>query len=216
MPALRRAPLMVAMLVTALLVLTAAFAATAANATPILIGNTLLITDGDDSGGLTGSYFVMRDSRGTEITNSSTGLRYTLLRGGSTGLRLLTFTEAPDPAFDRSGNALASDIIQPTLFAGVRFSVATPRVDPITRAANTEPQIIIDLLRGEIIVNLDAWTVYWNGQTFDQGAAGRRITITLLRDGRIRITIEWDARITAGAFSGFTGNWHIEGVVSNL
>lgn len=215
MPAPRRAPLLVALLVTAVAALTAAFASPSANATSVLLANTLLITSGNDSGGLTGSYFVMRDARGTPIVNSSTGTTYTLLRAGTGGLRLLAYTEAPSPAFDGSGNALASTIIQPTLFAGVRFSVATPRVDPVSRATNNLPQIIVNLLLipPTIRVDLGAWTAYWNSQTFNQGAAFDATSYDL-RTGRI--VLDWSKRITSGPFANFIGNWHVEGTVTRL
>ncbi len=200
------------MLVAALLALTAAFAATAAHATLVLYGRIILITSGSDAGGIvTGSTFIMREARGTPITNSSTGRTYTLLTAGSTGLALLAYTEAASPAFDARGNSLTSSIIQPTLFDGVLFSVATPRVDPITRATNDLPSILVDLTAGRILVDLGAWTAYWNSQTFNQGS--RAVTVTSFSLRPSRIVLDWSAPITEGPFRGFIGNWHIEGTV---
>lgn len=213
MPALRRAPLTIAMVVTALLALVAAFAPTAANATPTLLGGTLLITSGDDSSGLTGSYFEMREPGGNLITNPSTGQTYTLLRQGTRGLTLLTFDDGPTPAFDpRTGDALNNSIIQPTAFAGVDFSVATPRVDPGTSDPNRVPKIIVNLLCDppKIIVDLRAWTAYWNDQTFNQGAKFLATSYDLRTR---RIVLDWSARINSGPFRSFIGNWHIEGTV---
>ena len=213
MPVLRRAPRTVAVLVAALLALTAAFATTAAHASLVLFGRIILITNGNDSGGLTGSYFEMRDARGALVTNSSTNRTYTLLSAGTTGLALLAYTEAASPAFDRSGNSLTETIIAPTLFDGIRFSVATPRIDPVTRATNDLPSILVDLATtpATILVDLGAWTVYWNNQTFNQGSRAPTVSLTLGRT--TRIVLDWSAPITEGAFRGFTGNWHIEGTV---
>lgn len=217
MPGRRRAPLLVVVMVTALLSLTTAFAATAANATPVLLGNTLLVTVGRDTGGVVvGSTFVMRDSRGTPITNTSNGKTYTLLSPGTTGLRLLAYDEGPTPAFDGSGNALAGTIVQPTAFFGVRFSVFTPRVDPVSGATNPLPQIVVNLLvsPATTVANFGAWTVGWNNQYFNQGATSINATSYNLRTGAI--VLDWSSLITAGAFRGFTGNWHVEGFVTNL
>jgi hypothetical protein len=155
----------------------------------------------------------MRDARGVPITNSSTGRTYTLLGAGTTGVALLAYTEPASPAFDARGNSLTASIIQPTLFAGVRFSVATPRIDPVTRATNSIPSILVDLatVPPTILVDLGAWTVYWNSQTFNQGTRTPTVSLTLGRPNRI--VLDWSAPITAGPFAGFTGNWHVEGTV---
>lgn len=208
MPALHRARSTIALLVAALLALTAAFSATAANATPVLVEGTLVITSGNDSRGLTGSYFQIRDPDGDVIPNPATDLLYTLLNAGTDGLTLLSLYE-PDPAFDTDGNALADEIILPTLFQDKDFSVATPGTDPDTDA----PQIIVDLLADPptITVDFDSWTAYWNHGIFNQGASFQATSFDL-DDGRI--VLDWSKLITSGPFTGFTGNWHIEGIIT--
>jgi len=197
------------MIVTALLSLTTAFAATPASALSFPLTGTLLITSGNDSGGSpTGSYFVMRDPGGTPIINSSTGKTYTLLGAGTNGLRLFTYDDGPTPAFDGSGNALADTIIQPTVFFGVLFSVATPRGNPV-------PKIIVHLgyPTSTVSVDLRAWTAYWNDQTFNQGA---QFNATSYNPITKRIVLDWTSPITSGPFTGFTGSWHVEGRITHL
>lgn len=209
MPALRRAPLLVALIVTALLSLTAAFSATAANAIPIPLTGTLLITSGDDAGGSpTGTYFVMRDPGGNPIINSSTGTTYTLLRAGTNGVKLFTYDDGPTPAFDGGGNALASTIVQPAPFFGVDFSVATPRGNPV-------PKVIVNVRypTPTVTVDLRAWTAYWNTQSFNQGAL---FTATSFDFRTRRIVLDWSSPITSGPFAGFTGSWHVEGRITHL
>lgn len=201
------------MLVAALLALTAAFAATAAHATLVLVGRIIQLRSGSDPGGRpTGSYFVMRELGGNPITNTSNGRRYTLLSAGSTGLALLRYTEAAEPAFDRSGNSLTESVTLPTLFAEIRFSVAAPRIDPVTRATNDVPSLLVDLATERALIDLGAWTAYWNGETFNQGSTA--ITATSYNVETGEIVLDWSARITAGSFRNFIGNWHIEGRVS--
>ena len=209
MPALRRAPLLVAMIVTALLSLTAAFAATTASALSLPLPGTLLVTSGNDSGGSpTGSYFVMSDPGGNPIINSSTGKTYTLLTAGTSGLKLFTYDDGPTPAFDGSGNALADRIVQPTAFFGTHFSVATPRGNPV-------PKVILNLRypAPTVTVDLRAWTAYWNTQSFNQGAL---FTATSYNPITKRIVLDWSSRITSGPFQNFTGNWHIEARLTHL
>jgi len=209
MPALRRAPLLVAMIVTALLALTAGLAATTASAISFPLTGTLLVTSGDDSGGSpTGSYFVMRDPGGNPIINSSTGTTYTLLAAGTNGLRLFSYDDGPTPAFDASGNALADTIVQPTAFFGVLFSVATPSGNPV-------PRIVVHLgyPSSTVSVDLRAWTAYWNDQSFNQGAL---FDATSYNPISRRIVLDWSSGITSGPFAGFTGSWHIEGRITHL
>lgn len=211
MPVLRRAPLLVAMIVAALLSLVTAFAATSANARTISIPlpGTLLVTSGDDSSGSpTGSYFVMRDPGGNPIINSSTGTTYTLLAAGTNGLKFFTHDDGPTPAFDGGGNALADRIVQPTPFFGVDFSVATPRGNPV-------PKLILNLRypTPTVTVDLRAWTAYWNDQSFNQGA---QFTATSYNPITRRIVLDWSSLITDGPFTGFTGSWHVEGRVTYL
>ncbi|MDW5594222.1 hypothetical protein VSS74_07740 [Conexibacter stalactiti] len=216
-----RAPLRVLLFAAALVGLVAAFAASAAHATEVLLGNTLLITPGSAGATPTGSWFRLGVAPNYYSNASSTNTldrTYTLLSPGTDGLSLLANQEPPTPTFDGSGNALADAIIAPTGFDGVDFSVATPSIDPITRVANGAPSIVVNLLArpATIVANLRAWTAYWNNQAFNQGAAVINATsFTLTRTGGT-IVLDWVAPITSGPFAGYNGYWHIEGTVSNL
>lgn len=175
------------MIVTALLSLVAACAATSASALSIPLTGTLVITSGDDSGGSpTGSYFVMRDPGGNPIVNSSTGTTYTLLDAGTNGVKLFTYDDGPTPAFDGGGNALADRITQPTPFFGVLFGVATPSGNPV-------PKIVVNLrypTPPTVSVDLRAWTAYWNGQSFNQGALFNATSYNPITK---RIVLDWSS-----------------------
>lgn len=173
-----------------------------------------------------GSYFRMLQSGGSleagpflpngDSTCADTG--YTPLAPGTDGgLRTGKFQSNPDPAFDATGNGLATAIFVPTKFFGVDFAVSTNKTDPESGETDTAPAI---RAKGKKLSgNLEAVSVAYGGQQFNQGAPkpdGSLPGNTKVLSGTYNAktgayTIEWSSQIIGGPFDGFTGVWHLEG-----
>jgi hypothetical protein len=163
--------------------------------------------------GKTDQYFSNPDSRAKDKT-------YTLMRPGSDGgLALGRFQPPPNPAFSSSGDALAHRITLPEMFASIRYSISSAPVDAQSGGRVGPPALT---LRGtKITGNLSAWTAEWNKIYFNQGAPKpggsypgltRPVTGTFNRRTR-KFTIIWYSAIVGGPFNGFTGFWHLQGVL---
>jgi hypothetical protein len=166
--------------------------------------------------GRSDQYFKNPDSRAKDQT-------YTLLRPGSDGgLELGKYQPAPSPAFSASGFALAHRITQPETFASIKFSISTAHIDAQSSATDAVPSLVV---RGNKITgNLSAWTAEWNKIYFNQGApkpnaaapypGGTRPVTGTYNAKTKAFTITWYSLIVGGPFSGFTGFWHLQGVLA--
>ena len=204
-------------------------AAEAESTTPLV--GTFEITPGTYSAeaGVGGSYFRMLIPEGTlngadanYIPNSSSSasdLTYTLLDPGSVGgLETGSYEPAPSPAFDVSGNSLAAEIVTPTPFEGVKFSVETQSPDPQTSTAVPAPSISTDS-EGSLTGSLQAVSASWNTQYFNQGSPkpdGSFPSPTAGPTGTYNssthaYTLTWTSLIVGGPFNGYTGQWVLAG-----
>ncbi len=181
-----------------------------------LVG-TFEITAADcaDGAPTAGSYFRMVQSGGTAADgpfvdngDSTCGDKsYSgLTPGADGGLVTGDYQAAPDPAFDDAGNATADGIFEPVPFFAVDFGGAT---DP------EEAMPTITATDGELTGDLSAFTAYYGGGNFNQGApkpdgAGEAPTGTIDPETG-EFTLEWTSLISGGSFDGFTGVWHLEG-----
>lgn len=168
-----------------------------------------------DGAATAGSYFRMLQPEGDleagpfiENADSACGDKtYSALAAGTAG-GLVTgeYQAPPDPAFDDTGNALADAIFEPVSFFAVAFGGAT---DP------NEVMPAIEATGGELSGDLSAFTAYYGGLEFNQGApkpdgSGDAPTGTIDPETGA-YTLEWTSLISGGSFDGFTGVWHLEG-----
>jgi hypothetical protein len=126
---------------------------------------------------ITGTWFRMVQPNGTpkagpfmiNANSPADGGRVTLLEPGTSGgLRTAGYQTQPKPAFSSTGNSLASDIVAPTKFFGVRFSISTNEVDPQTKTKVAPPTVLNN--DGKLTADVAAWAASWNNQNFNQGA----------------------------------------------
>ncbi|MDO8212315.1 hypothetical protein [Conexibacter sp. CPCC 206217] len=180
------------------------------------------------SGRLTGTWFSMG------IVNAdSTALdkSYTLLRPGTDGgLRTDVYQVPPTPAFagtdpvsgGPSGDALANRIVRPQTFFSTAFSIVTAPTDPQLSLPDPLPGIVND--NGTLGGQITAWSAQWNGLSFNQGtpkpdgtlpvspSGGRTTPLSGRYDAASRhFVLTWRSLIVGGPFSGFLGEWHLEG-----
>ena len=64
-----------------------------------------------------------------------------------------------------------------------------------------------DLTGSDLTLDLNSWTAYWNGTSFNQGASGVTATV----DATGNFTASWTALVVGGAFNGQIGSWTITG-----
>ncbi len=145
---------------------------------------------------------------------------YTLLAPGTDGgLALGGYQPAPSPAFDGNGNGRADRIIEPTMFFGVGFAVASNPTDPQTGTDVPAPRITAE--GGSLQGDLQAIGAAWNDQDFNQGApkpGNATPGLTAAPTGTFdpatgAYTLEWASQIEGGPFDKFTGVWHLEGTL---
>ena len=158
-----------------------------------------------------GPYFANPDSTCSDRT-------YTPGRPGTDGgLRTGRFQPGPSRPFDSRGNALAGSIIAPSPFTAIKFSVRTPRRDPVSGRSLPAPSIKVR--NGRLSGQITAYTAVWNKLSFNQGSpkpdGGRPGETSALKgtyNARTQaFTLEWSSAIVGGPFDGFTGFWHLEG-----
>jgi hypothetical protein len=180
------------------------------------------------AGGVTGSYLRMILPGGTiargpffaNLFSSSPDPTYTLIAPGTDG-GLITgaYQPPPAPAFGGLlGDALADRIMQPQAFEVIKFSAATAPVDPQSGRPVPPPSIVDTggLLTGD----LAAVSAEWSSSYFNQGSpkpdgsdAGLTTPVAGYYDqGSRAFALAWSSTIVGGAFNGFTGYWHLEGV----
>ena len=214
---------------TLALVLVGFFAvAPAARAAGTNLVGTFALTPGTcPSGGASGTYFRMVQPSGTVANgpfvsngDSTCGDKtYTLLAPGSDGGAVSGgYQPAPSPAFDGQGNSLASRIVVPAVFFGVRFGLSTDPKDRQTGASVTPLAVQADSA-GKLSGDLRAWEATWNKQDFNQGSPkpdGSTPKLTTPAHGTYDATtgafvLEWTSTIVGGPFNEFTGSWHLTG-----
>lgn len=164
----------------------------------------------------------------------------TPLRPGTDGgLSTVEYQPAPSPPFSAAvgGDALANRIVQPQKFFSVDFSIVTDSIARNSTGNGTgapleeaTPLPIIRNDNGQLSGLVQAWTAAWNGSWFMQGSpkpdgtyaasggttpkwnVGGTTPLTGAFDPLTgRFTLTWQSLIVGGAFSGFTGQWHLEG-----
>jgi len=177
------------------------------------------------SGSPTGSYFRMIEPGGTlngpflsNGNSSCSDKTYTsLFPGTDRGLSTSAYQPNPAPAFDANGNGLANLITQPQEFFGIKFALSTNSTDPQTGLGVAVPSISNS--SGTLSGDLEAISVAWNKQNFNQGSpkpGGSTPGLTSVPTGTYNatsgaFTISWASAIVGGPFNNFTGLWHLEG-----
>ncbi len=163
-----------------------------------------------DTADVTGSYFRMLQSDGNYIPNADSAcvdITYSGMAAGTDG-GLLTgaYQESPDPAFDDAGNATAGAIFAPVPFFGAAFAGATDSAEAMPMLTATD---------GVLTGDLSAFTAYFGGGSFNQGApkpdgTGEAPMGTIDPETGAYV-LDWTSLISGGSFDGFTGVWHLEG-----
>lgn len=118
------------------------------------------------------------------------GLATLLAPGTAGGLRTGGYQSQPIPAFDPGGNSLATSILTPTEFFGVKFSVSTNRTDLQTKTVVPPPTIA--LRDGKLAANLASWAASWNNQNFNQGAPKPVQSTQAKSPGQVQAQRAWD------------------------
>jgi LPXTG-motif cell wall-anchored protein len=184
------------------------------------------ITAGSCSGSTpTGTYFQMIEPGGTLsgpfLSNGNSpcsNQAYTPLSPGTAGgLSTVSYQPNPSPAFNGSGDGLADTITQPQDFFGINFALSTNSTDPQTKQSVPIPSISNS--GGTLSGNLEAISVAWNNQNFNQGSpkpGGSMPGLTSASTGTYSsgsgtFTLTWSSAIVGGPFNNFTGLWHLEG-----
>ena len=163
-----------------------------------------------DAADVSGSYFRMLQPDGNYIPNSDSAcvdVTYSGLTAGTDGgLVTGAYQEAPDPAFDDTGNATADAIFAPVTFFAVAFAGATD-------AAEAMPMLTAS--DGVLTGDVSAFTAYYGGGSFNQGAPKPDGTgdapMGTIDPETGAYVLDWTSLISGGSFDGFTGVWHFEG-----
>lgn len=175
-----------------------------------LVG-TLSIDDAAcDAVEVSGSYFRMLQPDGNYIPNADSGcadVTYSGLTAGTDGgLVTGAYQEAPDPAFDAAGNATADAIFAPVTFFAVSFAGATDSAEALPMLTATD---------GVLSGDLSAFTAYYGGGSFNQGAPKPDGTgdapMGTIDPETGAYVLDWTSFISGGSFDRFTGVWHLEG-----
>jgi hypothetical protein len=175
---------------------------------------------------VTGTYFRMIYPKGSvkkgpffkNPDSTAADKTYTLLKPGiDGGLRTTVFQDPPTPPFGGNGFALANRIIQPTPFAGIKFSLSTAAKDAQSGKPVGAPSIKLNgrKLSGDV----SSFTASWNSIWFNQGApkpGGSTPGLTRRLSGTYNprtkaYTITWVSQIVGGPFNDFSGYWHLQG-----
>ena len=168
-----------------------------------------------DTADVSGSYFRMLQPDGNYIPNADSvcvDTTYSGLAAGTDGgLVTGVYQEAPDPAFDDAGNGLADAIFAPVPFFAVAFAGATD---------SAEAMPMLTATGGELTGDLSAFTAYYGGGSFNQGAPKPDGTgdapMGTIDPETGAYVLDWTSLISGGSFDGFTGVWHFEGTFTPL
>ena len=176
-----------------------------------------VVTDGKCGSGATpvGSYFSMLDPAGNAVDNGDSPCgdkAATPVAAGADGLtpgRMQPFAGSP---------GASRAIVAPTTFFGSPFAVATQGPDKQSGAAVEAPTVTRS--GGKLTGKISSFQAFYNGAYYNQGApkpgggtpgrttAGMSGTYD---SGSGAFVLEWRSTITGGAFSNFTGVWHLAG-----
>lgn len=172
-----------------------------------LIGTFTLDAGDCTDGTVTGSWFQMVQPGGTAdagpfVPNGdslcTSDPNYSLLTPGEDGgLFTGTAQNAPDPAFDETGNGQAASIFLPVKFFGVDFAGA---IDGATAPAASAAG-------GVLTVDMTGFTAYYGAGMFSQGAEATGSIDPMTG----AFELDWSSLISGGSFDGFMGVWHFEG-----
>ena len=164
-----------------------------------------------DAADVSGSYFRMLQPTGEYILNADSACvddtTYSGLTAGTDGgLVTGAYQESPDPAFDDAGNATAGAIFAPVPFFGAAFAGATDSAEAMPMLTATD---------GVLTGDLSAFTAYFGGGSFNQGApkpdgTGEAPMGTIDPETGAYV-LDWTSLISGGSFDGFTDVWHLEG-----
>ena len=163
-----------------------------------------------DAADVSGSYFRMLQPDGNYIPNADSAcadVTYSGMTAGTDGgLVTGAYQEAPDPAFDDTGNATADAIFAPVTFFAVAFAGATD-------AAEAMPMLTAS--DGVLTGDVSAFTAYYGGGSFNQGApkpdGSGDAPVGTIDPETGAYVLDWTSLISGGSFDGFTGVWHLEG-----
>ena len=117
--------------------------------------------------------------------------------GSDGGLETGALQPPPSPAFDAKGDSLASRIIRPTSFTGIKFGLVTVRTAPS-----------ISVHGGRLSGQVSGFTAQWNKLSFGQGSSSVSGTYNATTHAYV---LTWRSTISGGPFNGFTGSWHLQG-----
>jgi hypothetical protein len=190
-----------------------------------LVGVFAITAGSCSSSSPTGTYFRMIEPGGTldgpflSNGNSPCSVQtYTPLSPGTAGgLSTVSYQPNPTPAFNGSGDGVANSLTQPQDFFGVNFALSTNSTDPQTGQSVAVPSISNSA--GALSGNLEAISVAWNNQNFNQGSpkpGGSTPGLTAVPTGTYDaasgvFTLNWASAIVGGPFNNFTGLWHLQG-----
>ncbi|MFL6156440.1 MAG: hypothetical protein ACJ72D_10125 [Marmoricola sp.] len=191
-----------------------------------LVG-TFRLTAGRCTGtAVTGTYFRMINPGGTIKDGKFFGnpdsrcpdKSFTVQAPGTDGgLVTGTFQPGTGKAFDATGNARASQIVEPGSFTAIEFGISTQKVDPQSRKKVAAPRITVR--NGRLSGQITAWSAAWNNLYFNQGSPkpdGSRPGLTSPVSGTYdaktgAFVLTWASQVVGGPFNGFTGYWHLAG-----
>jgi hypothetical protein len=199
----------------------------AASSTGQALVGTFRLDPGTCSGSsASGTYFRMITPGGTVASgpffqnpdSTCADKTFTVSTPGSDG-GLVTGTYQPDPtpAFSSTGGAMAGRIIAPQPFTAIDFGISTDSVDPQTKTHVPAPSITVH--GGALSGQVEAWSVSWNNQYFNQGTPkpnGARPGLTSPLSGTYdpatrTFVLTWSSQVVGGPFNGFAGYWHLQG-----
>ena len=185
---------------------------------------------GGDCSGVTGSYFQMWSSTIGKLANFASACADTSVNPlmGTTGLVLGSFQNngvaVPGTCVANVGGNGSTAIVSSFNFFGNNVYLSTNAEDNQACLPNVAPSFDSDLA-GNVTGNIQAWDVFWNGNTFNQGAPkpdgtfpslGTEGTVTLsgtYNNTTGAYTAAWRSLIVGGAFNGFTGHWQLSGML---
>jgi hypothetical protein len=191
------------------------------------LAGTFRLDPGSCSGGsASGTYFRMITPGGTVASgpffqnpdSACTDKTFTIASPGVDGGFVTgSYQPNPTPVFSAAGSALANRIIAPEPFTAINFGLSTNPVDPQTKLHVPAPSITVN--GGSLSGQVEAWSVSWNNQYFNQGTPkpdGTRPGLTSSLSGTYdpssrRFVLTWSSQVVGGPFNGFTGYWHLQG-----
>lgn len=148
---------------------------------------------------VTGGTFEMGGAGGTFITaNITPGLD--VLAGNNQDINVSNVGTPTTPLFNYGFFGPVGVFTSDTTY--------TPYGGGVAGGSTTAPTASGDF-GGSMTADLSAWTAYWNGTNFGQGAIA-----TGTVDALGNYSIAWSSTVVGGSFDGMTGNWTMTGTVA--